>query len=109
MAEAVGEAADRDRGGSGPSVSLLAWSLRVTAVIGLVAVAAAAQLARWNMLDDGPARSLVHSAGRLIPAPADPETTGAIRPAGAAQAARGTRLDPCLIPVPSAAADRLRP
>lgn len=83
------------------SAGLLAWSLRVTAVIGLVAVAGATQLARWNRPGDGSVRM----ADGTSSAPADPETTGAVTPKGAAWAARGTHLDPCLLP----AAERLRP
>jgi hypothetical protein len=92
-------------GGSAAPVSLLAWSLRVSAIVGLVAVAGATQLARWNPPGGGPVRL----AAGTMPAPADPETTGTIAPGGAAPAARGTRLDPCLAPVVSPAAEHLRP
>jgi len=79
--------------------SLLAWSLRVTLVIGLVAVAGAAQLAQWNKPTDGSGRTAARLAAGVIPVPVDPETTGAITQMGASPAARGTRLDPCLVPV----------
>lgn len=96
-----------DEGGSAAPVSLLAWSLRVSAIIGLLAVAGATQLARWN--PPGDARGPVRLAAGAMPAPADPETTGTITPGGAVPAARGTRLDPCRAPVALPAADHLRP
>ncbi len=87
-----------DRGGAGQRVRPLTWALRVSGIAGLLAVAAAAQLARLSGPAETPARIALDARG----APRDPETTGAITPARAAAA---TRLDPCLLP----AADRLRP
>lgn len=87
-----------DRGGAGQRVRPLAWALRVSGIAGLLAIAAAAQLARLSEPTETPARIALDARG----APMDPETTGAITPARAAEA---TRLDPCLLP----AADRLRP
>ncbi|WP_143012322.1 hypothetical protein [Methylobacterium phyllostachyos] len=70
----------------------------MSAVVGLLAIAGTTQLARWMRAGDAPMRL----AGTAGPVPADPETTGAITSAGAA---RGTHLDPCLLPV----SPRLRP
>lgn len=79
------------RGNPDSAVSLLGWTLRVSAVVGLLAVAGTTQLARWIRSADAPTRL----AGAADPVPADPEVTGAITSAGAA---RGTHLDPCLLP-----------
>jgi hypothetical protein len=87
-----------DRGGAGQRVRPLTWALRVSGIAGLLAVAAAAQLARLSEPAETPTRIARDTGG----APRDPETTGAI---ASARAAEATRLDPCLLP----AADRLRP
>jgi len=79
-------------------VSLLAWTLRVSAVVGLLASVGTMQLARWIKAGDAPTRI----AGAADPVTADPGVTGAIAVSGAA---RATHLDPCFLP----AADRLRP
>ncbi|QEE39422.1 MULTISPECIES: hypothetical protein [unclassified Methylobacterium] len=76
----------------------LAWALRISAVVGLLALAATHQLARLSQA--GPAPGQLALAGHGLPA--DPETTGSLAPAGAA---RATRLDPCLLP----ALDRHQP
>ncbi|MGH1573022.1 hypothetical protein ACRAWG_23060 [Methylobacterium sp. P31] len=82
----------------GRPVGLLAWAVRMSAVLGFVAVIAAYQLAHLDPSGSAPAR--VALDGRTLPP--DPETTGAILPSAAA---RATRLDPCVMPV----SDRLRP
>ena len=71
----------------------LAWALRISALVGLLAVFATHQLARLSQA--GPAPGQLASIGGGLPA--DPETTGSITPAGAA---RTTRLDPCQLPAP---------
>ncbi|MCJ2134774.1 hypothetical protein MKK69_12010 [Methylobacterium sp. J-026] len=95
----AGAAVDLDRRNPVRRGTLLGWSLRVSAVAGLLAVAGASQLARWNKLSDPPSRIFATAA----PVPPDPETTGAI-PDGVG-AARATRPDPRRRPV----SDRLRP
>jgi hypothetical protein len=87
------EGPDRER--PAPAAGALPWALRVSGLIGLVAVLAAAQLARWSGPAEAPV-SVALTAGRVLE---DPETTGAI------PAARATRLDPCRAP----AAAHLRP
>ena len=76
----------------------LAWALRISAVVGLLALVATHQLARLSQA--GPASVQLALAGQGLTA--DPETTGSLAPAGAA---RVTRLDPCLLP----ALDRHQP
>jgi hypothetical protein len=88
---------ERSRGLQRP-VGPLAWAVRMSAILGSVAVFAAYQLA--HLSQPGEARARIAFDGR--PLLADPETTGAIPPAIAARAAR---LDPCLLPIP----DRPRP
>lgn len=78
--------------------SALDWALRVSAIAGLCAIVAVSQLARLSQPSQSPALVALEAH----PAPAEPETTGAITAAGAAAV---TRLDPCRGP----AADRLRP
>jgi len=87
-----------DLGSVGRAARPLAWALRVSAGVGLLAVVATMQLARLSGSDETPVRVTLNAAA----VPADPDTTGAILPAGAA---RATRLNPCLVP----AADHLRP
>ncbi|MGU3663674.1 hypothetical protein ACLBX9_05735 [Methylobacterium sp. A49B] len=86
---------DPDLGHPARAASALPWAVRVSGLIGLVAVLAAAQLARWSVPAEAPP-AITLAAGRV---PEDPVTTGAI------PAARATRLDPCLAP----AAAHLRP
>ncbi|MCJ2060857.1 hypothetical protein MKL09_30595 [Methylobacterium sp. J-048] len=76
----------------------LAWALRISAFVGLLALVATHQLARLTQADPAPARLALDGRGL----PADPETTGSIAAAGAA---RAIRLDPCLLP----ALDRRQP
>lgn len=102
------EMAAPDAGGSAAPLSLLAWSLRVSVITGLVAVAGTTQLARWNVADDPSGRGPVRMAAGASPIPADPETTGAVTPGAAARAARGTHLDPCFSPVAVPATEPLR-
>ena len=71
----------------------LPWALRMSGFVGLLAVLAVIQLARWSQLDETPAR--VALAARAIPG--DPETTGAL-PAPVARSAQATHLNPCLAP-----------
>ncbi|SFL76890.1 hypothetical protein [Methylobacterium pseudosasicola] len=76
----------------------LAWALRISAFVGLLAIFATHQLARLSQADPAPAQLAL--GGRALPI--DPETTGSVTPAGSA---RATRLDPCLLP----ALDRQHP
>lgn len=94
----IGEAKASDRKRADSSPSLFAWTLRVATIVGLLAVAGTTGLARWIGSGDAPTR-LAGAAGM---AAIDPEMTGAITSAGAA---RGTHLDPCLLP----ASARLKP
>ena len=97
-----------DAGGSAAPVSVLGWSLRVSVIIGLVAVAGTTQLAQWNVAGDPSGRFPGRIAAGASPVPVDPETTGAVTPGGAARAARWTHLDPCFSPVAVPAAEPLR-
>ena len=76
----------------------LAWALRISAFVGVLAILATHQLARLSQADPAPVQLALGGHGL----PADPETTGSIAPGGAA---RATRLDPCLLP----ALDRHQP
>lgn len=105
----IGASAVPNVGGSAAPVSLLAWSVRVSAIIGVVAIAGAAQLARWNGPGDASLRSPARLTAGAILAPADPETTGTLASGGAGSTARGTHLDPCFAPVAQPRAERLRP
>jgi hypothetical protein len=76
----------------------LGWTLRISGIAGLLAIAAGSYLARVSQPGPDPTMAAIDARQAL----ADPETTGAITAAGAAAV---TRLDPCQRP----AADRLRP
>ncbi|MDP4003696.1 hypothetical protein [Methylobacterium sp. NEAU K] len=92
-----------DRDGPDRPARSLAWALRVSAVVGLLAVFAVHHLARLGqpagagaqVLAEAPAQAPARLASNGRPLPAEPETTGSITPAGAA---RAIRLDPCLLP-----------
>ena len=79
------------------AASPLAWALRLSVVVGLFGVLAVTQLARLS----GPDGATARLAFDARPVSSDPETTGAILPAGAARAAQAVRLDPCVVPATS--------
>ena len=91
---ATSEIASPDALGRGRALGPLAWALRVSGFVGLLAVVAVTQLARLSESDGAPTRVAL----AVRPVPGDPETTGAI-PSAVARSAQAIRLDPCLVPV----------
>ncbi|EIZ83032.1 hypothetical protein WYO_4325 [Methylobacterium sp. GXF4] len=78
-------------GGAARPAGSLAWALRISGLVGLLALVATHQLARLGQTIPAPTQLALGGRG----VPADPETTGSITAAGAA---RATHLDPCLLP-----------
>lgn len=79
-----------------PPRGVLAWTVRVAAVVGLASLGFAHYVA--GAFDTGPGRGIERIARAPVP---DPETTGSI-----AQASRRVVLDPCAMPSRAVAQDR---